>query len=487
MNAMLCDRNEIKWPKGKLGFGFLRLPQKDGAIDIECVKRMADEFLASGFTYFDVAYAYPGSEKAFREAVVKRYDRKEFVIATKMSGMSLGKNFGPAEMFGEQLVRCGVDYFDFYLIHSVQPKNVSIYENFHVWDFCRQMKKMGKIKYYGFSFHGGPELLDQLLTEYSDVDFVQLQINYFDWNNDIVCSDKNYEVARKHGKPIVVMEPVKGGLLATLKPELAALLAPDQSPASYALRFSANLPGVMMTLSGMSNEAQMADNLATFTPLLPLSGEEMDSLAAIKAGLLEVKTIGCTACRYCCTGCPRGINIPEIFRMMNELTALGEHNRPYLHYESMVNSSQTARASACIACGHCENVCPQHLSIIENLKKAAAVLDQLFLKIVRFTEQFDRIYVFGTGMVAQNLAAMMNHGEIKFCSFIVSDGFESNGYGPDGQHMVQAVSSVDFDAPKVGVIIGVWRRDSVAKIIGDLSLQKSQILILTETECHNLC
>ncbi len=365
----------MNYPKKKLGFGLMRLPQKDGKIDIEQVSQMADAFLARGFTYFDSAFVYPGSEEAFREAVVKRHDRSEYTIATKMASWKLTEDYGPDAMFEEQLSRCGVDYFDFYLLHSIQPQHLPKYNQYKAWDFCRKKKEEGKIKHFGFSFHGDPVLLDEILTEHPEVDFVQLQINYLDWNSGIVCSGKNYEIAVKHGKPVVVMEPVKGGMLANLRPELRKLLDSNQSPASYALRFAASLPGTMVVLSGMSNEEQMMDNLNTFDHFCPLSDEEQQILETIRDGILSVPIIGCTACRYCCAGCPQGINIPEIFKSMNELTTLGEHTRPHQYYEGMIASGRTAKASACVECGQCEKVCPQHLTIIENLKKAAEMLD----------------------------------------------------------------------------------------------------------------
>lgn len=368
----------IHVPEKKLGFGLMRLPMRDGQIDQQEVNRMADRFMESGFTYFDSAYVYEGSEEVFREAVVKRYPREKFTIATKMASWKLSEEFGPEQMFEEQIRRCGVDCFDFYLLHSIQPMYAAKYDLYRCWDFCLDMKKQGKIKNFGFSFHGGPDLLEKVLTEHPEVDFVQLQLNYLDWDSEIICAGKNYEVCRKFDKPIVVMESVKGGMLANLKPEFAGLyqkLGESASPASYALHFVASLPGVIVVLSGMSNMEQMEDNLHTFSDFRALTDQERNVIEQVKKGLLSIPTIGCTSCRYCCKGCPKGINIPEIFKSVNELITLGEHFHPHMYYEGMVSEGDTSPASACIACGQCEGVCPQHLSIIELLKKASGMLD----------------------------------------------------------------------------------------------------------------
>ena len=362
----------------KLGFGLLRLPQKDGATDIEQVGRMADEFIARGFTYFDTAYVYEGSEHAFREAVAKRHPRCSYTIANKMAAWKLTDDYGPEQMFTDQLERCGVDFFDYYLLHSMQPTHLPNYNKYDAWAFCRRMKAAGKIKHFGFSFHADPQFLDQVLTEHPEVEFVQLQINYLDWNSGIIHSGANYEVCKAHAKPIVVMEPVKGGMLANPKPELAQIfsaLDASASPSSYALRFAASLDGVAMVLSGMSNTAQMQDNLRTFGHFMPLTQVEHNAIEQVRNGLLDIETIGCTACRYC-SHCPQQINIPEIFKTVNELISFGEHERPHLHYKGMLASGATAKVSSCIECGQCEEICPQQLGIIELLKNASALLEK---------------------------------------------------------------------------------------------------------------
>lgn len=372
------DANEmLKIPK--LGFGLMRLPQKDERIDVGLVRGMADRFLEHGFTYFDTAYVYPGSEEAFREAVARRHPRASYLLADKMPSWVLEERGGAEALFTEQLALCGVEYFDFYMLHGLQPHRLAEYDRFGCWEFCRKMKKEGKIRHFGFSFHGGPELLDRLLAEHPETGFVQLQINYIDWDNNIVHSGANYEVCRARGVPIIIMEPVKGGILANLKREDAALYekaAPGASPASFALRFCGSLGGVATTLSGMSDERQLEDNIATFTGFRPLSGDERKVVGRVKEGILSVRSVGCTDCRYCCDGCPQGMNIPEIFKCLDQFYAYGEHNRPRFYYAGLLAAGETKRASECAACGYCETVCPQQLEIIRLLKEASELLDK---------------------------------------------------------------------------------------------------------------
>jgi len=366
------------WGDKLLGFGLMRLPKEGEEISIPRVCEMVDAFMEKGFTYFDTAYVYPGSEVVFREAVAKRYPRESYLVADKMAGWCFEESgITPEEMFQEQLERCGIEYFDFYLLHSIQPSRVADYEDNNCWEFCRQKKAEGKIRHFGFSFHGDPELLERLLTEHPEVDFVQLQINYADWDDNAIYAGGNYEVCRKHEKDIVVMEPVKGGILANLRPDLAEVfrqLNPVASTASYALRFVGSLPGIKMILSGMSDEAQMQDNLATFMDFVPLTEEEKQAVATVKAGLQVKDTVPCTNCRYCCEGCPQEINIPEIFKCYNMLQNFGEHNRPHFHYDEMVKIG-SGKAGDCIGGGQCETACPQHIQIIDYLKKASELLD----------------------------------------------------------------------------------------------------------------
>ncbi len=366
------------WANKKLGFGLMRLPRKDGEIDIPAVCKLADAFLEKGFTYFDTAYVYGGSEVALRKAVVERHPRDSFTVATKMAGWQLSDTYGPADMFRDQLERTGLTYFDYYLLHSLQDSRVASYEKYDCWNFGIKMREEGKIRNFGFSFHGDPELLDKLLTEHPEVDFVQLQINYVDWDSEGIYSRRNYEVCRKHGKSVVVMEPIKGGILASLKPELEAkfkALDPDGTPASFALRFAASLEGVRIVLSGMNADFQMEENLKIFDDFKPLSEKELAVVEEVKNGILSADTVPCTACRYCVEGCPMQINIPEIFKAYNMYLTFGVHNRPNLFYAGLLQSG-SGRAGDCIACGQCEAACPQHIDIIERLKGASDYLDK---------------------------------------------------------------------------------------------------------------
>ena len=362
----------------KLGFGLMRLPKNGEQIDIPAVCKMADAFMERGFTYFDTAYVYAGSEVAFKESVVKRHPRESFTVASKLAGWLLTDTFGPADMFAEQLERCGVEYFDYYMLHSLQETRVDAYEKYDCWNFGLKMKEEGKVKNFGFSYHGDPELLEKLLTEHPQVDFVQLQINYVDWDDRAIYSGANYEVCRRHNVDVIVMEPVKGGFLATLKPEVMAnfsAIKPDASAASYALRFAASLPGVQMVLSGMNTDEQMNDNLNTFAEFEPLTDAEQAAVKEVTKALLSLPTVPCTDCRYCVDGCPIGIKIPDVFKSYNMILTFGDHPRPHFYYDGLLQTG-SGKASECIECGQCEAACPQHINIIEKLKEASKWLDK---------------------------------------------------------------------------------------------------------------
>ena len=365
----------------KLGFGLMRLPEKDGAIDIEQVCRMADAYLDAGLTYFDTAYVYHGghSEEAVKEALVKRHPRDRFTVATKLPAWCLKDEADRDRIFSEQLSRCGVDYFDFYLLHSVEDgSNGETYEKLDCFSWAMQKKAEGKIRHFGFSFHGSPEYLESLLDRHPEVEFVQIQLNYADWTNPVVQSGKLYEILHRRGIPMIIMEPVKGGSLAKLPPELEAkyrAVRPEASVASWALRFVGSLPGVMTILSGMSSEEQMLDNIKTFSPFEPLTEEEKAVIEEVRTIMLDVPLIGCTACRYCTDGCPRKISIPDVFRAVNTMTLYKDEFRPKAFYSGLLSQGH-GKASDCIACGQCESVCPQHLPIISLLKDASARLDQ---------------------------------------------------------------------------------------------------------------
>ena len=304
----------------KLGFGLMRLPKRGFAIDVEQVKTMVDLFLDAGFTYFDTAFVYPGSEPAIRKALVERHRRDSFTLATKLNARVAPTEKAAKKQFTASLERTGAGYFDYYLLHALMENNYERYEKFRLWDFVREQKEKGLIRNLGFSFHGGPRLLDRLLTEHPEVDFVQLQINYADWENPKVTSRANYETARRHSKLITVMEPVKGGSLANPPQEVQNVfraINPYMSCASWAIRFVASLDGILTVLSGMSNVGQMEDNLSYMKNFRPLNEAEQEAIRQAQRILGNSSTIPCTACRYCVEGCPQQIRIPDIFAAMN--------------------------------------------------------------------------------------------------------------------------------------------------------------------------
>ncbi|MBQ3334192.1 MAG: aldo/keto reductase [Eubacteriaceae bacterium] len=364
----------------KLGFGLMRLPGTagGGVVDLDQTKKMVDLFMDAGLTYFDTAFVYDkgGSEKAAKAALVDRYPRESFQLATKLHATMGGNSEAEAkqELF-TSLERTGAGYFDFYLLHSLMSTNEAKYTEYGLWDFVKEMKAKGYIKHYGFSFHGTPELLERLLTEHPDVEFVQLQINYADWDNPAIASKTNYEIARRHGKSIIVMEPVKGGILANPPKGVADLFKaenPDASYASWAIRYAASMDGIITVLSGMSDITQMKDNLSYMREFKPLSSREQEVIQEAQAILAAGDTIACTACRYCTDGCPAGIPIPDVFRSMNEASTFDFDSGKRRYDRSTFGKG---KASDCVACGQCESACPQHLPIIDLLAKGAQMFD----------------------------------------------------------------------------------------------------------------
>ena len=364
----------------KLGFGLMRLPKNvDGSIDIARTSEMVDRFIAAGGTYFDTAYVYDNgkSEEAARKALVDRYPRESYTLCTKLNAWNQAHDETSAkQQFYTSLERTGAGYFDYYLLHGLQPGNWTKYDEYHLWDFVKEQKAKGLLKYIGFSYHADPELLDKLLTEHPDMDFVQLQINYADWENPGIAARANYEVARKHGVSITVMEPIKGGALANPIPKVREIFDaanPEVSYASWAIRYAASLDGIITVLSGMSNLEQMDDNLSYMKNFQPLNEQELQVIHQAQEAMNEDKSIPCTACHYCTDGCPMNIPIPEIFTVQNRQTVYPGWDKGKNDY--LIATTNRGKASKCVGCGQCESACPQQLKIIQLLKDCAAVLE----------------------------------------------------------------------------------------------------------------
>lgn len=367
----------------KLGFGAMRFPLTNPddirSIDLARVREMVDLFMQSGFTYFDTAYPYHGgqSEVALREVLVKRYPRDAFTITDKMPMFNRPTADEMPKIFAEQLERCGVSYFDYYWLHALDQERINFCEEQDAFGFLRRLKEEGKARHIGFSFHDTADVLDKLLTAHPEAEYVQLQINYLDWESETVQARQCYEVCCKHGKPVIVMEPIKGGSLANLPEEAASLLkrhAPDASVASWAIRYAASLEQVMVVLSGMSTLEQVQDNVGYMRDFRPLDAQEHALIAQVTAHIRQFDTIPCTACGYCTAGCPMAIPIPDIFKLYNRLkryTTTLDHARA--EYRKL--RAHGGAAISCVMCRQCEGVCPQHLPIMEKLQIAADLFD----------------------------------------------------------------------------------------------------------------
>lgn len=362
-----------------LGFGLMRLPVlANGEIDIEQVKTMADKFLESGFNYFDTAFGYMDgkSEEVLKHAVVDRYPRDAFVIADKMPMWEVESEEDLDRIFNTQLERTGAEYFDFYLLHSLYEGTFKKAEKFGAWEFLKQKKTQGKIKHLGFSFHDSAECLETILKKYNDCDFVQLQINYADWDSETIQSRLCFETARKHNKPIIVMEPVKGGSLSALPKSASELLKkaePTWSVASWAIKFAAAQDGVMMVLSGMSDLNQLQDNINIFEDSESLNENHINLINQVVTILNSIPTIQCTNCRYCTGNCPSKIPIPDIINLLNIYNTYCNISGPKKSYEWTV--ANAGKASDCISCKQCEDLCPQHLKIIDAMSKSAKLFE----------------------------------------------------------------------------------------------------------------
>lgn len=372
------DKSATIFGNKKFGFGAMRLPfSAEGLVESQ---EMFDTFIREGFTYFDTAYVYGQgkSENVIKELLVKRYPREAYTVADKLPiWIAKSEGLSMEQIFNTSLERTGLDYFDYYLVHSVDDGSLKDIDEYGAWEYVAKLKEEGKVRHIGFSFHGSPETLEKILAAHPEMEFVQLQINYLDWEDGGVASCRCYEIARKYNKPIIVMEPVKGGTLSVLRPEIADILKvvdPDASPSALAIKFAASLEGVEMVLSGMSTMDQTKDNLSYMADFKPLTNEQIEIMINAGMKIKEIPTIPCTACDYCADGCPQNIPISKFIRAYNNYIMFDNEGR--LRGDVRWMSKELASPDSCIGCGACENVCPQHLKIIDHLKTISEFSDK---------------------------------------------------------------------------------------------------------------
>lgn len=355
--------------KKNFGFGAMRLPMKGEEVDIAQVCQMVDAFLTAGFNYFDTAHGYLDgkSEAALRECLTSRYPRDRYILTNKLTDFFFKEQADIRPLFQRQLETCGVDYFDFYLMHAQNSENFRFFKKHRAYETVLELKAEGKVQHLGISFHDRAEVLEQILIEYPQVEVVQIQFNYADYDNPAVESRKCYEVCRKFGKPVIVMEPVKGGNLANLPEKAMEIFKAlgNTSPANCAIRFAAGFEGMIMVLSGMSSLEQMKENISFMKDFQPLNRKETEAVEKVRDILHSMTMIPCTFCHYCTAGCPQKIAIPDLFVAMNNKTLFQDANAGFFYHE--IYTKQGGKASDCIKCGKCEKACPQHLHIRELL------------------------------------------------------------------------------------------------------------------------
>ncbi len=366
--------------KGNLGFGCMRLPMNGEEVDLEEFAKMTDAYIGAGFNYFDTAHGYINgkSETAIKKVVSERYPRESFLLTNKLSDSYFAKNEDIRPFFESQLEYCGVDYFDFYLMHAQDSRNYPQYRRCKAYETALKFKEEGLIKHLGLSFHDKAEVLDGILSDHPEVEVVQIQFNYADYEDPSVQSRKVYEVCAKHGKPVIVMEPVKGGSLVKLPDDADKIFRQlgGGSNASYAMRFAGSFPGMRVVLSGMSNLEQMNDNIASMKDFKPLDEKELCALSQVMEAFGKLNLIPCTACKYCIeqNECPMNIRIPDVFAALNAHNEF--HNWNTAYYYNNVVTADSGKASDCIGCGMCESVCPQHIEIRRFLEEAAAAFEK---------------------------------------------------------------------------------------------------------------
>ena len=364
--------------KKNFGFGCMRLPMKNNEVDYAEFTKMVDTFIENGFNYFDTAHGYVSgkSETALRDCLTSRYPRSAYILTDKLSTHHFNKQEEIRPLFESQLAACGVEYFDFYLMHAQDANIYEKYKKLHAYETALEFKKEGKIKHFGISFHDKADVLDKILTEYPQVEVVQIQFNYVDYEDASVESRKCYEVCEKHGKPVIVMEPVKGGSLVQLPDAAKEILdgLHGGSPASYAIRFAASFPNVMTVLSGMGDMDMMSENIGFMKDFVPLNDTEKKAIEQVCEIFRSQNLIPCTACRYCTERCPQNISIPDLFACLNAKKQFNNWNTDY-YYEN-IHTKNGGKASDCIKCGKCEQICPQHLEIRRLLIDVANEFDK---------------------------------------------------------------------------------------------------------------